>query len=48
MGKNKKASIAAEIRSKRAFSAMRLKLGRYQLTREEVAQVRAELDKQSP
>jgi hypothetical protein len=43
MGKQRKRSIDAEIRSKRAFSEMRAKVGRYNLTREEVARVRAEL-----
>jgi len=45
MGKPNRKRMESEMRAKRAFSELRLKLGRMNLTREEVAQVREELAK---
>lgn len=45
MSKKEKKRMEAEIRAKRAFAEMRAKVGRYNLTMAEVAQVRKELGK---
>lgn len=43
MGKQRKRSVEAEMRAKRAYSEMRAKVGRYNLTRAEVAEVQVML-----